>query len=896
MSHFVQTLVVCAVIAPAAAQQTPETQAPKPAEAKKPEPPKEKTFAEIVKDAKEIKGLFTLWQTDEKVYLEVLPDQLDKIYMLSLTADSGIGERGFYAAAMTGETPILLRKRAKNLQFVAKNPRFRAAAGTPMSRFVERSFSDSTLGLAKIESLPHPERKSVLIDLGSVLLTDLPMMSYALESTFRIPYRFDGKNSSFRTVKSYDRNVEIGVEAYYAVDRPPVPPLRMPGAPAPPTPPRPRNLADIRGMFFLLRYSLSELPPPGYRARLADDRIGHFFDQVEDFTSDVEHTPARRLVNRWRLEKEDPNASISRPKQPIVFWLENTIPVAYRPAIRDGILMWNRAFERIGFRDAVVVKEQPDDAEWDAADVRYNTIRWFAGTDAGFAQGPSRTNPYTGEIYDADIRFSESMVRFRRQTIVLQQNPLANPWDEQTAAYLRAPWGVEKGAMCTFAAEAARDAEFAWDVLETRGIEPDSPEADKFVYSYLREIAAHEVGHTLGLRHNFRASTIRRLDETQNASLTAKEGLTGSVMDYIPANLAGRGAKQGEYHQSTLGPYDYWAIEYAYKPLAASTPEDEFPELRRIASRAAEPALAYATDEDAGLGSGAWDMDPDVSRFDLGSDPLAYYVHRIRLSEEIQANLETALQKPGQGYQVLRRSFLSAVNMSGTALLLSAKYIGGVNHYRDHVGDPGGRLPFRPVPAARQRQALNLIRDHLFAPDAFKLSPSLLNKLNNERFSDLRNFESMATRFDVPVHDVILMRQKAVLDRLYNPVVLKRILDSELSAPTDPFRLGDLFTGVQDSVWAELKSPDAAVTINSFRRSLQREHLRRMIGMMLKDAAAPEDARTLARFTLASLKTRVQGALARPGVKMTLETRAHLAESVSRIDEALKAGMERTAF
>lgn len=896
MSHFVQTLVVCAVIAPTAAQQTPETQAPKAAEAKKPEPPKEKTFAEIVKDAKEIKGLFTLWQTDEKLYLEVLPDQLDKVYMLSLTADSGIGERGFYAAAMTGETAILLRKRAKNLQILAKNSRFRAADGTPMKRYVDRSFSDSALGLVKIESLPHPERKSVLVDLGSLLLTDLPMMSYALEATFRIPYRFDGKNSSFRTVKGYDRNVEIGVEAYYAVDRPPVPPLRMPGAPAPPTPPPPRNLADIRGMFFLLRYSLSELPPPGFQSRLADDRIGHFFNQVEDFTSDVEYTPARRLINRWRLEKEDPNAPVSRTKQPIVFWLENTIPVQYRPAIRDGVLMWNQAFERIGFRDAIVVKEQPDSADWDAADVRYNTIRWFAGTDAGFAQGPSRTNPYTGEIYDADIRFSESMVRFRRQTIVLQQNPLASPWEEPTAVHLRAPWGVEKGALCTFAAEAARDAEFAWDVLETRGIEPDSPEADKFVYSYLREISAHEVGHTLGLRHNFRASTIHSLDEAQNSSLTSKQGLTGSVMDYIPANLAARGQKQGEYHQSTLGPYDFWAIEYAYKPIAATSPEDELPELRRIASRAAEPALAYATDEDAGFGGGAWDMDPDVSRFDLGSDPLAYYAHRVRLSEEIQSNLEQSLQRPGQGYQVLRRSFLSAVNMSASALLLSAKYIGGVNHYRDHVGDPGGRLPFRPVPAARQRRALNLIRDHLFAPDAFKASPSLLNKLNNERFTDFRNFASMATRFDVPVHDIILDRQKAVLDRLYNPVVLKRILDSELSAPADPFRLGDLFTGVQDSVWAELRGPGASVSINSFRRSLQREHLRRMIAMVLRDAAAPEDARTLARFTLSSLKTRVQGALARPGVKMTLETRAHLAESISRIDEALKAGIDRTAF
>jgi hypothetical protein len=293
-------------------------------------------------------------------------------------------------------------------------------------------------------------------------------------------------------------------------------------------------------MFFLLRYSLSELPSSGYRARLADDRIGHFFDQVEDFTSDVEHTPARRLVNRWRLDKEDANAPVSPPKQPIVFWLENTIPAKYRPAIRDGVLMWNRAFERIGFRDAIVVKEQPDDADWDAADVRYNTIRWFADTDAAFAQGPSRTNPFTGEIYDADIRFSELVVRFRRQQIVLQQNPLASPWEEQAAVHLRAPWSGGRGAMCNFAAEAALGAEFAWNVLETRGIEPDSPEADKFVYGFLREIAAHEVGHTLGLRHNFRASTIRTLEQAKDPTLTAREGLTGYVMDFLHRGKVGQ--------------------------------------------------------------------------------------------------------------------------------------------------------------------------------------------------------------------------------------------------------------------------------------------------------------------------------------------------------------------
>jgi hypothetical protein len=224
---------------------------------------------------------------------------------------------------------------------------------------------------------------------------------------------------------------------------------------------------------------------------------------------------------------------------------------------------------------------------------------------------------------------------------------------------------------------------------------------------------------------------------------------------------------------------------------------------------------------------------------------------------------------------------------------MASKYIGGVYHYRSHVGDPGNRLPFEPVPAEQQRQALQLLRDQLFAPTAFKFSPRLLNKLQNERFINFNTF--VPGRMDVPIHAAVLSLQRQVLDRVFHPVLLARVMDSEVkvSAPAEAFTLGELFTGVQDSIWAETKAP-GALAINSYRRSLQREHLRKMIGMVLRDAAVPEDARTLARHQLVSLRTQLQGALARPGTK--LEVRAHLSESIARIDEALKANMQRTAF
>src|SRR5438105_4560087 len=229
----------------------------------KPELPKEKPFADVVKDAEVIKGLFTFYKTEEKVFLEIQPDQFDKMYMLSLTCESGLGEGGFYADSYCGEAPLVLHKDGKNVQVILKNTRFAAEDNSPMGRAVAHSFSDSILGSTKRESQPHPERKSELIDLGAILLTDVPMMAYQLNDVFRIAYRYDAKNSNFGMLKAFDRNIEIETVNHFAAEQPPLPPLLPPGVPPPPSPQPPRNVPDIRSVLFHFRYSISELPGPG---------------------------------------------------------------------------------------------------------------------------------------------------------------------------------------------------------------------------------------------------------------------------------------------------------------------------------------------------------------------------------------------------------------------------------------------------------------------------------------------------------------------------------------------------------------------------------------------------------------------------------------------------------
>ena len=842
---------------------------------------KPKAFADVIKDAEAIRGLFTFYRKEDTVLLEVLPEQFERQFLCSPTLESGLGERSLLSAQMLSEFVFTLRRVGKRIQFIQKNVRYRADDNTPIQKAVKRSFADSILSSAKIESEPHPERKSVLVDLKDLLLLDLPLLGYELERVYRWPYKFDDKNSSFAMVKSFPQNTEIQTFLNFVIDRPPVPPLKPPTEPTPPPPVAP---PDARSLPMRVHYSFSDLPQTAYKTRLADDRVGHFLAMHQNFTQDESHTPYIRHITRWHLEKAEPDAALSRPKEPIVFWLENTIPEKYRSGLREGVLIWNKAFERIGFKDAIVVKQQPDDADWDPADARYNTIRWFVATDTAFAIGPSRVNPFTGQIYDADIGFSENIPRLVRGEYEEFVDPVVGFAANNTPVAPQQP-----RSLCHAGGLACRQAAFGFNLLKARGVLPDAAAEDKFVEDLLVHVAAHEVGHTLGLRHNFRASTLHNADKLHDEKTTTELGLTGSVMDYIPVNVALPGQKQGQHWQTTLGTYDYWAIEYAYKPL-----KDEKTELAAIASRVADPKLAYSTDEDTfGWNPAPVGIDPRSSWGDLGTDPLPWYRERLLLVHELWDNMESKAARPGEGYQRLRRTFNQGLSELYWVSLNLSKFVGGIYHHRDHVDDPGGRSPYEPVPGPAQRQALGLLQEHLFGPKAFVFPAALLNKLASERFWDFEGTLFSDQRIDYPIHQFALETQRAILDRLFHPMLLTRLhdLEAKYSDPKNAFLLADLFQSLHDSIWTELNSGSPS-TINSFRRGLQREHLKHLTRLVLKPAAnTPEDAATLARHHLLRLQRSLQKA---SGKSAPTIVQAHLQETLARIDETLKAQQVRS--
>lgn len=850
-------------------------------------------FAKVTEGMTTLDGFVKLHrkEKEEELLGSIAPAMVGKPFFLATSVAGGSDFAGWQWA----DKLVQFEQRNKQLMLIELNTQQRTSKGdSPLAEVVRRTYTDRLLATIDIKTMgPGGE---FVVDLGGLL-------AGSYETFFGGSFSLDASVARFTKVKTFPQNVEIAIRM----------PLRGDGT------------------FMTLHYSISELPEAGdYTARKADDRIGYFHTAIRDYT-DGDPIDGRmvRLINRWKVEKLDASLASSPAKEPIIFYIEKSVPVMYRRAVAAGISEWNRAFEALGIHGAIEVRQQTETrfADLDPEDVRYNFFRWIT-SETPFAMGPSRVDPRTGRILDADIIFDDSMLRgsirdyqvmIREAPNGLMTKPMADLVARRPDLHPMARFREQMGDAPTRVQAAARELQgaaknspaleqlvtaIAGEVTVARTAAELSkvpavirqraercqvgaglphqvaflrlcfgglarelgaaapPGFDDYLGEVVKETVMHEVGHTLGLRHNFKASSLMDLDAMNSEGRPA--ATSASVMDYHPLNIAlGTDKPQGHFSPQTIGAYDLLAIKYGY-----SFVEEGSDDLKKIPREMAEQGLPYGTDEDAAS------PDPMITRWDMGNDPIKFARYRQALVKKLWENLEARAVADDESYSRLRKALDMTVFELGMSGYFVARQVGGIGFTRDHKGDPKARPPVQVTDAAAQRAALRWVCENVFADGSLAVPPALMTKLAAGRWSD---WASGDESLEYSLLDRIGQVQGWSLAFLTNDDVLARLWENEQRVGKDGegVSLPELFDTIEAAVFTEVTAKEgaAAPSIGAIRQNLQDVYVRRLIAIALGNGIAPPVANKLAWSRLKGLEARFEGCLAG---KLDPYTRAHL--------------------
>lgn len=951
------------------------------------------------------RSFYTVWVNPKtQQMLAELPRGFERQrHFIATTVASG----EIFAGLQAADFYVYWKRFDDRLALVAPQLAVRSTGEPGSKASVERIFTDRVLVDVPIVAI-GPSGQPV-IDLDSLLLDRASVFFGGGAAGLQT------RLASIATAKAFPENIEI---AY--------------------------DVPDRTGLMKRYHYSISLIEgTQGFQPREADGRLGYFTTSYRDLGKLDRDEVATRYINRWHLEKADPKLKLSPPKEPIVYYVEHTVPVRYRRWVRAGVEYWNEAYRNIGIDGAIEVRYQDASTgahmDKDPEDVRYNFIRWL-NNDISTAIGPSRVNPLTGEILDADVVLTDGWLRVFEQRwsellpmVVLEgmsaetlewleRNPqwdprvrLASPEArDEILAERRAQRGVQRfgghplanvdpallgddeldglvgrvsqvsGACMAATGKAmslatarmhtaalgslaplvllsgsdinpdtippelleelrkrAKENPAVLDflppdvreqlvaALDTQSQQATSDPADsgddakdekagkadakkdgkaantraqmakasglfqsgelidgvpvEFVGPMMAELVAHEVGHTLGLRHNFKGSSVYTFADINSDKMRGKTPWSASVMDYngvnirMPADDGSAGERQGDFSSDNIGPYDMWVIEFGY-----STDRN----YRDVLKRAGEPELAYGTDEDQ---SGP---DPTVRTYDLSSNVIDWARNQMRLVKHLRETLLSDFVKDGETWARARQGYQITLNEHLRAVSTMARWVGGAYVNRDKKGDPGDRDPITPVPSETQREALAFVIDNTFNDEAFGLSPQLLRRLTIEKW-DLSpvggsNFQDNT----LPVHDQILGVQATAMTLLLNPTTLRRLHDNTffMDDPEGALTVAEAMTTIKDHVWQEFydtRGQTRRLEVSSLRQNLQLEHVDRLIDLTLPGAIGGAAGRPVA--ALAAMHLRDIKAMLTPSSTMPEEVRAHLAAVTSKIERALDA-------
>jgi predicted Zn-dependent protease len=759
---------------------------------------KTKSIKDLTKSSNKIEGLFTIYQDsiNGKLKMVVSENQLEKEFIYFSQIADGVTDAGRYRGSYQNETVFYLKRYFDKIEFISPNTNFYFDPNSPLSKSKNANISDAIFYSTKILA-EDKKSKHYLIDVDKMFVSETltriknPRRPGSSSTRFSLG-NFDREKSKVKEIKNYPENTNLKTEYVYYN-----PSYISRGSDA---------VTDARNVSIQVFHSLIEMPDDNFEVRYADPRTGFFTTETNDMTS-TKTTNYRDMINKWRLVKKNPDLELSQPVKPITWWIENSTPLEWRETIKNAVLQWNIAFEKAGFIDAIEVKVQPDDAEWDAGDIRYNVLRWTSSPSPPFGgYGPSMVNPRTGEIISADIMLE--FVHFTNRVFYekLYQDPVKNMslTDIKTGIF------NNSNHVCS-AGEHTHE-----NLLYGKTVYPEYSNDDiklgKLEEDNMIRLIMHEVGHTLGLSHNMRGSHLYSPDELTNPELIKGKAINTSVMEYPALNISLDKSKQAQFSDITVGPYDLWVIEFGYKPNLVGK------ERKNLLSRSNEPELAFGNDADD-MRSSSRGIDPRVMIYDLSNDPIRFSIDRFKLNNMLINELKNKFLNEGSTYEDLRRGFYILNSSSSTAGNVISRFIGGVYVDRSVIGQKGSTKPYTPVSYKDQKRAMNALRNYIFSPTSFTVSSDIYNLLARER----RGFDFSSGPEDPKIHSQVLGYQTRVLSHLLYPNTLQRILDSQQYG--NLYSLTEFMSDLNDAMFEDDKNQN----INTFRQNLQATYVSRLI-------------------------------------------------------------------